>query len=458
MLNLSDNKVSMEDERLKALAWVQPSGKSRRIARTLAWIFGVLFLGMFLPWQQNINGAGKLTALNPAERPQTINTIIPGRIERWNIQEGQWVRKGDTILVLSEIKDKFFDPELLTRMEGQIKNKQQAISSKNDKIQSLGGQVDALQDGLRQKLAQARNKIIQAQLKVVTDSNAYISARLDYTVADTQLRRAESLFTQGLVSLTQLESKKIKAQESSAKLIGAENKLDLSRNEMINAYLELNAIEADYLDKIRKSESTIDETSGDLFDSEADLAKLKIEFSNMRFRNGLYIIRAPQNGYIVKALKAGIGDIIKEGEEVTTIMPANGEKAVEIYVRAMDVPLLYKGVKVRLQFDGWPALVFSGWPGVSSGTFGGVVSVVDYVASTDGKFRVLITPDPADRPWPAQLRIGSGVYGWAMLNEVRVWKEIWRQFNGFPPDLVKELPNPILPEKSKNNKKEEENP
>jgi uncharacterized protein (DUF3820 family) len=101
----------------------------------------------------------------------------------------------------------------------------------------------------------------------------------------------------------------------------------------------------------------------------------------------------------------------------------------------MDVPLLVKGRRVRLQFDGWPALVFSGWPGYTFGTFGGQVAVIDNI-DTDGHYRILVVQDPQDDPWPQQLRVGSGAYGWIMLNDVPVWYELWRQFNGFPPDYM----------------------
>jgi hypothetical protein len=91
---------------------------------------------------------------------------------------------------------------------------------------------------------------------------------------------------------------------------------------------------------------------------------------------------------------------------------------------------------VRLQFDGWPALQFSGGPRAAVGTFGGVVAVVDQVSAPDGRFRVLVTPDPDDEPWPAQLRQGSGVLGWAMLDEVRLGYELWRRVNGFPQSIA----------------------
>jgi hypothetical protein len=64
------------------------------------------------------------------------------------------------------------------------------------------------------------------------------------------------------------------------------------------------------------------------------------------------------------------------------------------------------------------------------------VEVIDRVPSKDGKFRVLVVEDTThDDPWPRQLRLGSGVKGWALLDNVSVGFEIWRQINGFPPSL-----------------------
>jgi hypothetical protein len=139
---------------------------------------------------------------------------------------------------------------------------------------------------------------------------------------------------------------------------------------------------------------------------------------------------------VIQAQRAGLGETIKAGDPLVTVQPAEPEQAVELYVKANDVPLIRQGDPVRLQFDGWPALQFSGWPSASVGTFGGRVAVLDRVSSRAGQFRVLVTPDPNDEPWPAQVRMGSGVYGWAMLREVPVWFEVWRQLNGFPPSVA----------------------
>lgn len=420
--------------------------QSPRAGRVLArWVGGIgifLFLVLFLPWQQNISATGEITALSPENRPQTIQSAIPGRIDRWYVQEGDFVGKGDTILSLTEIKDKFFDPEMLVRLEEQVNAKQSSLDSKAQKAKDLRRIIGALQQGRVLKLKQTRNKVRQMELKVVSDSMDYVAEQKNYAIAQNQFERQQTLYDEGLKSLTELQEKEQKLQQTRAKLTATENKFLATQNELLNAQIELNAVEADYLEKISKTEYELNTTLADLYDGQGSYAKLKNEFANMRIRSDQYEIVAPQDGYVVRALKSGIGETIKEGEGVVTVMPENPDKAVQIYVRPMDVPLLSVGRPVRLEFDGWPALQFSGWPSVAVGTFGGVVQVIDYVETTakDGKYRILVSPDVDDNDgeWPEQLRLGSGVNGFVMLDEVPLWYELWRLYNGFPPSLQSE--------------------
>jgi hypothetical protein len=121
-------------------------------------------------------------------------------------------------------------------------------------------------------------------------------------------------------------------------------------------------------------------------------------------------------------------------------MPANNALAVELMVKPIDFPLLSKGQKVRFIFDGWPAFVFSGWPGASAGTYGGVIVAIDNFTNEFGEYRVLVAPDPDDLSWPTGIRVGAGAHGMALLNDVPIAYELWRQFNGFPPDYYQAEP------------------
>lgn len=434
--NLSNSQIN--NNRIFLLDTLKTPKTGRRLAIWLIAIMVSAVILSFLPWQQNIFGKGLVTSFTPGKRPQTIETAIAGRISKWHIQEGQKVRAGDTILTISEVKEKFFDPNLLARIQDQIEAKKGSIDSKTDKVKALQDQINALKEAKEIKLTQSRNKYSQAQYKLNSDSVDFEGEKIKFANAESVFLRNQKLYELGNITLTKFQTTESKYQESRMKLISAENKFLQSKAELINTMVQINGVEAEYNEKISKSESDLNATLSELYESEGELAKQINEFANLSIRNEQYQIIAPQNGTIIKALKAGIGETIKEGEAVATILPDSVDLAIEMYVNAMDVPLISKYRKVRIEFDGWPALQFSGWPSVAVGTFGGVVKVIDNVNSKNGLFRILVVPDSEDVPWPQQLRLGSGAKGWVMLDDVPIWFETWRQLNGFPPSLYEE--------------------
>ncbi|TAD98697.1 MAG: HlyD family efflux transporter periplasmic adaptor subunit [Bacteroidetes bacterium] len=459
MLQIS-NKNAIDDSiyqsKLKTLKVLQAS-KASHIA--VYWLSGILFffiILLFFPWQQNINAEGKVTALKPEDRPQTVMSMIAGRIKQWKTAEGAYVKKGDTILILSEVKDKFLDPEFLQRLSEQKDAKQEGINATSQKINALDNQLSALQQGLILSIEKAKNKVKESEFMLISDSTDFEAEKLHFQISKRQLEGAKNLYDQGLVPLVKFEASRMKFQEGTAKLIAYENKFLASKNKVLNARIELQSLRAEYLDKISKSESEQSATRAYLADAQGSLSKLKNEYASMQIRNEQYCVLAPQDGYIVKSLKAGLGEMIKEGEAVVTIMPDKPSVAVELYVKAMDVPLLAIGRKVRLEFDGWPAIQFSGWQNMAVGTFGGTVEVIDYVNSKGGKYRILVSPDPNDVVWPMQIRQGSGARGWVMLNDVPIWYEIWRQLNGFPPSLEDLEESKEKPKEKEKDKESEE--
>jgi len=412
-------------------------------------IVAIFIIFLFLPWQQNIRGNGKLTALSPKNRPQMIESAIAGRIVNWNVIEGDYVNAGDTILTISEIKDKYFDPDLVPRLQEQLTAKKNAAVAKENKAAALRRQIGALNDALKAKSAQAKNKLQQAVLKLEADSLAFVAEKVNYTNAESVFERNKNRFDAGNITLTKFQEIETKYQASGAKLLKSENEWLQRKADLANANLELTSIDANYTDKISKSQSDMNETIAGLNETRAEISKMENELANVLVRQSQYQIIAPQSGYLVQAVKVGLGETIKEGEAIATILPQSGDVAFEMYIKAMDLPLLDNGRKVRVEFDGWPALAFSGWANASIGTFGGEVAIIDRVENGNGLFRIIVKPDPDDEPWPDQLRLGSGAKGWVMLHDVPIWYEIWRNMNGFPPTLYEDE----IPSITKKNKK-----
>ena len=437
MLNISNNSIDKHVDKSKYDAWkmISNSRPARVFARLLSVFFIFFIIVMFLPWTQNIRNRGYVTTLTPDQRPQTINSIIAGRIEKWYIREGSFVKKGDTIIMISEIKDEYFDPQLLSRTRQQINAKEMSVNSYTEKIKSLDAQIDAMTNTQALKLEQAKNYIQQAKLKVQSDSIEFEAAKTNLQVANDQLLRMEKLYKDGLKSLTDLETRRLKLQETQAKKVSAQNKLLTSKNEYINAQIEFNSVQNQFIDKLSKAESEKYSALSSLYDAEANVTKMQNQYSNYLVRTGMYVITAPQDGYITKTLKNGIGETIKEGEELLTIMPSNYNLAVEMYVEPMDMPLVQIGGRVRVAFDGWPAIVFSGWPGTSYGTYGGKIIAIDNFISKNGKYRIMVSEDPEDEVWPKQIRIGAGASCITLFQDVSIGYEIWRNLNGFPPDF-----------------------
>lgn len=426
MLRLSKTEHEIQQENLYSLRALKSPSGGIILAKWLIALGVVLLIFLFLPWQQNIRGTGKVTALNPANRPQTVQAVIAGQIQEWHVREGEFVRRGDTIVTLREVKEKYFDPQLLTRIGEQLEAKKSSLASKREKADALRRQIVALKEGMTRKIQQARAKVEAEKIRFENLSN--------------QFDRNKKLYEAGNIPLTKFQEIQYKFQAAEA--------------DYRNATTEIERLQAENTEKISKSESELNTTEAEIFDTAGEISKLTNEFANLRIRSGQYQITAPQAGYVVRAMKAGIGETIKEGDAICTVMPDVSDLAVEMYVKAMDVPLLAKGRKVRVEFDGWPALQFSGWPSVSVGTFGGKVEVIDYIGSGSGEFRILVVPDKKDETWPKQLKVGSGTKGWVMLDNVPLWYEIWRQLNGFPPSLYEAPLEDVVTEPKQKNEEQ----
>lgn len=443
MLNISPNSVShrVSTEQFSSFRQTSLSNAHRLFTRWLVLVMGLIILLLFLPWTQNIQSQGIVTTARPEMRPQIIPSPIDARIEKWFVREGQLVQPGDTIVFISEIKSEYLDPNLVIRTQQQVSAKEGAISSYQDKVGALNDQIMNMESQLTLKQQQLRGKLEQMKFKIAADSTDWQQAIIQDSIAKVQYQREQKLFEQGLKSRASVEDKQAKLQETANKVVAALNKLNSSRQELGITQVELSAVRAEYSEKIAKARSDIASALSDGFNASAEADKLRIQASNYKERSGFYYITAPQESYITKVITPGIGETIKEGTGIVSIMPANYELAVELYVDPMDFPLVNvdstinrKKPDIRFIFDGWPAFIFSGWPGQSFGTYVGEIFAIDNEISSNGKYRILVVQKQGTKEWPKELRVGSGSQGIILLNNVPLWYEIWRQLNGFPPD------------------------
>ncbi|WP_312194652.1 HlyD family secretion protein [Epilithonimonas vandammei] len=425
--------------------------KRSRVKRWFLFIFLGGIIVLFLPWTQNIKVQGNVSTLYQDQRPQQLNSPIPGRIIKWYVKNGDYVKKGDTLLQLSEVKEDYLDPLLVKRTEQQVEAKKGVRDYYQAKVGTTKSQLQALNSARDLKLSQLKVKISQLNNKLAGEEAELVAVNNELKMTSDQYERQKKMYDEGLVSLTQFQQRSVSYQNALAKKTATENKLAQTRQEIVNVTIEQNATIQDYNEKLSKTEGDRFQSMGQIEGSDGDIAKLENQVANYRARQGLYFVIASQDGQVVQINKAGIGEILKDGESIATIVPDKVDYAVEIYIKPVDLPLVKEGQRVMCIFDGFPAIVFSGWPNSSYGTFAGKVIAVENNISANGMFKALVIQDKNEKQWPPKIKMGTGVQGIAILNDVPIWYELWRNINGFPPDYYEvKTEKSAKDEKSKN--------
>ncbi len=405
---------------------------------------------VLIPWQQSVVGRGRVIVLSPMQRPQNIEAPIKARLERWHVQEGQEVEEGQLVAELAEVDVKYLDEEQVERLIRQRQAQVDTIEAGRARIDALGAQIRALESYADATLVAADQKIRQAEEKVRAEEEARRAAAQNRETVRLNQDRLVKLHQQGLRSRRDLELGELAMVKAETDLAKAEAAVTVAGQALRIEGLEREKARLDLDGKLAATRVYLAEASEKLAKARSEIEKLDIEIANQEARIAQRRIRSPSRGRVVRLLKAGAGETIKEGDVLAVLAPDTSDRAVELHLSGHDAPLVTPGRHVRLQFAGWPALQFSGWPSVAVGTFGGRVAVVDAIDDGRGRFRVLVVPDPdpaglpvagsaGGRPeaWPdpVYLRPGTEVSGWVLLEEVSLGFELWRQFNGFSPAL-----------------------
>lgn len=407
-------------DRLPAMALVGSTLLARRVALSIIIGFALLVPALlFLPWRQFVSGTGRVIAFDPLDRRLNLEAQVSGRVRKLHVMEGQRVKSGQVIV---EIQDN--DPNLLNNLRLQREAVLSRRAFASNRVEDLSVQIAQQELARQQALDVARQRV--AATKIAAETSLLNFDRL------------QKLEGKGLVSRRDFELATLSRDSTAADFAGAEATLRRTENDFQATLAGLRAQ--------RNS------AQSDVASAERDLAGVDIAIS----QNLRQVVEAPRDG-IVLSVAVTDGTYLRPGSPICVLIPETESRFAEVWLDGNDTPLVrprgetngvvVPGSPVRLQFEGWPAVQIVGWPSVAVGTFGGEVVFVDPTDNGKGKFRVVVAPLPDQKPrdgkmepvtWPSNrwLRQGVRVNGWVMLEQVPLWRELWRQLNGFPPVVV----------------------
>jgi hypothetical protein len=431
---------------MPTLGLVRPSRWARRIAGGLWVLLVVLPLALiFVPWRQSVEGAGRVVGLSPLDREFTVESPIYGRVKKWYVSEGSFVRgpriedgrevPGDLIADLTNN-----DPEYLPTLEAALRAVVDKLANARIQAQEYTNTVEALIDLQEQMIQNAEADIRIGEQKVSQVKNEREIARVEKEFEEFQYNQFQEAQRKGLITgLQKLEAER--------KYRAALQKLQKAEIEVAQAELDV-AIKRTKLKEIKaKTEADIAKMKADVQSANqkvAEYEKEKLELESKIRGQATQQVRAPRDGVIKRLLVNEGVQQLKDTDPIAILTPQSPNLAVELYLDGNDTPLVHVGDPVRLQFEGWPAVQFPGWPSVAVGTFAGKVYLIDPAVTGTGKFRILIVPTE-EEPWPSNryLRQGVQARGWVLLREVPLGYELWRRLNAFPPIVAPEEPSVV---------------
>ena len=180
---MSDLPVRDEQYVSQLQRYPTPKASLTFVRLVIASFIGIGVALVIVPWWQTAAGKGQTIALNPEERIQEVHSLISGRVEKWLVQEGERVEKGQAIV---QIVDN--DPNLMERLQSELDATKQKVKAAQTAVQAsysnLERQKSLYSEGLSSKLDLEKAEIRWTQLQT-----SLASAEADLAKVNTKVAR-----------------------------------------------------------------------------------------------------------------------------------------------------------------------------------------------------------------------------------------------------------------------------
>jgi len=169
---------------------------------TITTIIVIILIAMFfLPWQQTVRGEGKIVAYDPTQRDYTITASFSGVIEKFHVQENQFIKQGTPLFSMVDFDKKYVHKlkKIATSLQQQLDNTKDEIKNLKDKKNNGSTFLTEGIDVYDQKYKQAQDKIQSLKFKK-------ISLEKNYEVSTLNFERIKILYEDGIESKRAYES------------------------------------------------------------------------------------------------------------------------------------------------------------------------------------------------------------------------------------------------------------
>lgn len=310
---------------------------------------------LFFSTTRKAQSSGVLTPTAGVIRlfPTQTGIVIEKRV-----MEGQNVKTGDTLFVLSSERSSASSGDAQRTISGLLQSRRDSFGAE---LKQSGVQAQQRLNALQRRVLD-----MQAESQKLDDQIALQQQRV--SLSEQTLKRYSDLQATNYISAAQLQDKQAEMLDQRQRLADLNRVKSSSQRDMATTQADIRDLQVQAQRDTAALQRNVSALEQDLTDSEA--------------RREI-VIRAPQDG-VVTAITAEVGQTVSANQPIATLLPAGAELEAEIYAPSRSVGFVKPGMTVLLRYQAYPYQ-----------KFGQYAATVREVASTSLRPEELALPGAA---------------------------------------------------------------
>ncbi|GLT23748.1 HlyD family type I secretion membrane fusion protein [Zoogloea oryzae] len=333
---------------------------------TTAAFFVIFFAWMsFAPLDISVNAVG---AVVPSSRLQQIQSMEGGILQALNVREGAVVKKGDVLAIVQNLQFNAEQGEAqqglwgaqaaIARLDAEARN---AAPNFPPELEKNAPDLVREQRNLWQTRRQERENTLETLSRQVTQRQQEL--------AEARARHQAISESIGPARETLAIEERLAANGAGAKadLLNAQQRYSSQKGELETTRIAIGRIQA----AVAEAQARLSETRSRFFaeiskeKSEAELRAAQIgeQLTGRNDRVARREMRAPMDGVVNRLLVNTVGGVVKAGETIMEVVPAEDRLLITAKVKPSDIAFLKPGQDARIRVTAYDSSIFGSLPG-----------------------------------------------------------------------------------------------
>jgi len=342
-----------------------PEGASLLISVSFLLIIGIVIWASVSPLDEVVKAMGKVI---PTTKIQVVQSLEGGIVKEIKIEEGQHVKKGQTLLIISAVsaKSNLKDNEIqynsmlahLVALNTGIKEQRilhfpaelQPFKEIMSHERSL---FNAEWDSFMQAIVEIEDATIQLKHAHEDAVNSSAILNSSYSMALQELSMNRPLLKSGAISRVAFLQIQQRVNDVKAKMLTAKIAIPKTASAVNESEHKRASFVKDKINKITKERNELD----------AKLNAMQAKGVSLQAKVDHTVVTSPVDGIINKLNFNTIGGVIRPGMDVLEVVPGDNKLLIEVQVKPKDIGFVHTGLKAKLKFTAFDFSTYGGLEG-----------------------------------------------------------------------------------------------